>query len=140
MFDLQLFLPGLLGYTASFVCPINENSGVSLPQRPPPFVFAIVWPILYLLIGYAFKNAKDKFLKKLFAMQIFLLTLWPVVFSSECGNDIKSSIYLLAIIIGLTVGIMTLHDKKLAVLSLIPLLSWCIIAFSLNFSIVFFQS
>ena len=132
----ELLLPGLLGFGASMVCPVSKNSGAYVAQRPPPYVFGVVWPLLYLLIGYSLKVTNDTLVKKLFGVQIFLLTLWPVVFSDTCGNDVKSALYLLPIIIGVTVGIMALHDKKMGVVVLIPLLSWCMLAYLLNWEIV----
>lgn len=136
MMDVKLFLPGLLGFGASMVCSVGKDSGVSVPQRPPPYVFGIVWPILYLLIGYSLRETSDKLVIKLFGLQILLLTVWPIVFSPDCLNNIRLALYILPVIIGLTVGIMCLHDKKLGTVALIPLLSWCMIAYLLNWDIL----
>ena len=73
---------------------------------------------------------------KLFGLQILLLTLWPIVFSPYCLNNIRLALYILPLIIGITVGIMCLHDKKLGTVALIPLLSWCMIAYLLNWDLV----
>lgn len=135
---LQVLLPGMLGFGASVLCPVGERAGVSVPQRPPSYVFGIVWPTLYLLIGYSLKETKDKLVKRMFAALLLLLTLWPVVFSTACGNDRKSALYLLAMIIGVTVGIMSLHEKRLAIVALVPLLSWCMIAYLLNWDLLYF--
>ena len=132
MFDLKLFLPGFLGFSASYLCPIREDVGVSIPLRPPAYVFAPVWTILYALIGYGFSQTKDNLVKSLFGIQIFLLTLWPITFSKYCFNDQKSSIYIIALIIGITIGIIALHKKRSVVIAMLPLVSWLMIAFSLN--------
>ena len=134
--DVKLFVPGLLGLGASMVCSVGKDSGVSVPQRPPPYVFAIAWPILYLLIGYSLKETSDKLTITLFGLQISLLTLWPIVFSPACLNNVRLALYILALIIGVTVGIMCLHDKKIGTVALIPLLSWSVIAYLLNWDLL----
>ena len=53
--NVKLFLPGLLGFGASMVCSVGKDSGVSVPQRPPPY--------------------GDKLVIKLVGLQILLLTL-----------------------------------------------------------------
>jgi len=137
---LKFFLPGFLAIGASLACPVGRDSGASVPQRPPPYVFGIIWPILYLLIGYSLKETRNRLVMKLFGAQILLLTLWPIVFSPDCFDNIRVALYILPVIIGLTIGIMCLHDKKLGSVALIPLLSWCLIAYLLNWDLFYFES
>ena len=47
---ILLFLPIILGYLTNFFCNYSmlENQNEIIPK----WVFIIIWPILYLLIGY----------------------------------------------------------------------------------------
>ncbi|WP_349550431.1 TspO/MBR family protein [Leuconostoc pseudomesenteroides] len=68
------------------------NQLVQPPLSPPDFVFGIVWPILYLLIGVAayllivsqYHAAAKKTNLLLFALQLFVNFIWSIVFFS--GN------------------------------------------------------
>ena len=136
MSDLRLFTPMVLGFGVSSLCPIQSNEGSLLPQRPPSFVFGIMWPILFMLVGYSWTRAKNKEANVLMTFLVFLLTNWTFVFS--CLNNQKIALYFLACILGTTIGCMILlsHNDKLSVIALIPLLSWCFIAFLLNWDII----
>lgn len=46
-----ILVPNLLVYFMSRIQPIEKNIGSKIPFRPPPYVFALVWPILLLLLG-----------------------------------------------------------------------------------------
>jgi len=133
---LQLMLPAVLGFGSSHVCPMGKNIGEFIPQRPPAFVFGIVWPVLYLLIGYSLKETKLLVVRRLFAVQILLLTLWPITFSPTCLNNRKVSLFIIPLIVGLTIGIMCLQKNALAKIALIPLVSWLLVAFNLNWVLV----
>ncbi|TOZ06659.1 TspO/MBR family protein [Leuconostoc pseudomesenteroides] len=64
------------------------NQLVQPPLSPPDFVFGIVWPILYLLIGVAayllivsqYHAAAKKTNLLLFALQLFVNFIWSIVF------------------------------------------------------------
>jgi benzodiazapine receptor len=132
--DIKLIIPAILGFGVSSLCPMNTRSGNDIPQRPASYVFGIIWPILYLLTGYSWSKTRGQAdTHFLFLALISLLTLWPFVFS--CRNDEKNSIFILALIIGTTSGIMSLHKDRKSVIALIPLLSWCIVALFLNWEI-----
>ncbi len=135
----KLFLPGILGFTSSYFCPVGDESGKYLPQRPPAYAFGLIWPVLYLLTGYSLSITKSNLIKKLFAAQIVLLTMWPVVFSSNCLNNHKAAMFLIALIIATTIAIMALHDRKVGVILLVPLLAWLFVAFMLNWDIMWFH-
>jgi tryptophan-rich sensory protein len=135
MYDVRLFAPMILGFGVSSLCPIQSNEGSILPQRPPSCVFGIVWPILFMLVGYSWTRSKGK-ANILMTFLVFLLTLWTFVFS--CLGNPKIALYILACILGTTIGCMILlsHHAKVSMIALIPLLSWCFLAFLLNWDIV----
>ena len=94
----------------------------------------VVWPMLYLLIGYSWSSSEDDDTAMLHAALVALLCAWIVAFS--CANDPKMSLYILASIVGTTVACMVLHTKRSCVLALLPLLSWCLIALLLNWELL----
>ena len=68
---------------------------VKPPLSPPGWVFAVVWPILYLLMGYASylvyisdaPQGQKKRALTLYAIQLFFNFLWsPVYFAVAFGS------------------------------------------------------
>lgn len=50
---LVLFGPLLLGMSSGLVIAKSKIPPVKSKYNPPPIVFSIVWPILYMILGYA---------------------------------------------------------------------------------------
>nr|HPJ72398.1 tryptophan-rich sensory protein [bacterium] len=78
------FLPGLSGF---FFRPGDWYEGLVKPEfTPPGFVFSLVWPLLYLLMGIASVLAwrggrgRFRFPWLLFVLQLALNALWPWIF------------------------------------------------------------
>ena len=69
---IYLFIPVMSVYLVSLLYPVTNNAGKSVSFRPPPYVFAIVWPILLLLIGYSWILREDI---TLFYFNIFFILL-----------------------------------------------------------------
>jgi tryptophan-rich sensory protein len=133
--NYRLYIPALTGYILSMFCGIPKDSGSNLPQRPPAFVFKIVWPILYILLGLVWsKSYTQKYLDLIFTLITFLLCLWIFVFS--CQNNKKNGIYIIAITIATVICSMTLNNDNISKILLIPLLSWLLIAYQLNWDIL----
>ncbi len=68
---------------------------------PPPYVFFIVWPILYLIIGFVYYQYLQKYsIKSRFSIFMILafiiLNLWNVIFRNYCLPT-ASLIYIIAI-------------------------------------------
>tara|TARA_B110000858_G_scaffold20639_1_gene20726 strand:- start:486 stop:935 length:450 start_codon:yes stop_codon:yes gene_type:complete len=70
-------------------------AGKEVSFRPPPIVFAVVWPILYVTTGVAW--AKTKFDPE-FVFLVGLLCLW-LLFYSNVEKDVHPRIASLVIII-----------------------------------------
>ena len=111
--------------------------------NPPPWVFGIVWPILYSLMYLSlFIILKDKkclnYCKPLdfFILQLLFNLQWTNVFFRK--KQIKTAlIYTTIIIIFTILTIITFYNiNKFASFLLIPYLSWLFFAFYLNLYIV----
>ena len=141
IFKFLLFLlPWFL--SSLFMKNVNFYKSLNLPFfAPPPILFAIVWPILYLLIAISiYKISKIGFSKEykyfLIANYIFNQSFTFLFF------------YLKSIILGTLSSILSLitaiflfletkkSDKKTSYL-LIPYLIWLIFASILSISILF---
>ena len=116
------------------MCPMSENKTV-LKQQPPSYVFKIVWPILYLLLGFSWNNARSNVeLEILHGLCTLLLAMWIVIFS--CMNNKKMGIYIIALSLATLVCCISMHNHKLSKIALIPLLAWLFVAFQLNWNII----
>ena len=59
---IYLLFPLVSGYLTTFFCPMQKNTGSKVKFRPPAYIFKIVWPILYLLIGLAWVYSKKYYI------------------------------------------------------------------------------
>lgn len=127
----KLFLPLILGYAASALCPMAPELR-RLPQQPPNWVFAVVWPVLYLLVGHGFARATSPTAVRLYWLLITLLTGWVVVYS--CHGNRTLAVFVLAAIVATLVGLIGMHTRNAPTLTLLPVLAWCLVAFQLNWA------
>lgn len=135
LLNYKLWIPFILGFSISFLCPINaiSNNNITIPQQPPKILFIIIWPILYLLLGFSFVFSDNNIYNFIInILIIILLSLWIPIYS--CFNQKLIALYLLPIIIGLIISSIILHKDNLIKISLIPLLIWLFIAFNLSWT------
>ena len=121
-----------LGYLISMNCKMDRNDGESVKFRPPPEVFGIVWPILYILLGISWIIAsrnKNKYNDILYFLLSSLLALWIVIYS--CYNDKKNAIFILLLILLSISFLMVISPTKSKKL-LSPLAIWIFYATLLN--------
>ena len=129
--NIRLLLPMILGYIMSYFCKM-DNSGKNIKFRPPTYIFIIVWPILYLLVGISWINSIQKYdikIEILYLILIELLTKWIYVYS--CMNNKKMAIYILLLIL-LIITILMILIPTNSKLLLSPLLIWIFFATLMN--------
>ncbi len=129
----RLFYPMIIGYIISSKCKMDSSSGKMIKYRPPGYIFGIVWPILYILLGLSWINSikgnNNQWIDKLYFVLSSLLALWIVFYS--CLKDKKNAIYILLlcmVIIGLLMVIIPQKSK----LMLMPLTVWLSFAILMN--------
>lgn len=114
------------------------------PLTPPPWVFIVVWTILYLLMGYAnYKiltshafHDELQYASIVFYTGLLLNYLWPIVFFNlELFGLAVLILFLLLCIILINI-IVFYRINKLAGLALVPYFLWLLFALYLNISIV----
>jgi tryptophan-rich sensory protein len=104
-------------YIVSLFFPVTKNAGKTVAFRPPPYVFAIVWPILLILIGYSW------------TLRPTIAILYFIVF-----NYSKRFAFLEIIItLGLSLFLYFYKFDKRSSYLLIPLILWLAFASVLNY-------
>jgi benzodiazapine receptor len=120
--SIETVIPLIAVFGTSAVYPVSQKAGAKVSFRPPPYVFAIVWPILLLLLGYSWSLHPDLSLQ--YAGLTLLLTLWPVIFYYSSRLAFYESI-----LTALATGVLIFQGSYL----LIPLGLWLCFASILNF-------
>lgn len=129
---LPIIIPGLLGYGTSMLCGIQSNSGVIVSIRPPPIIFMIVWPILYIMLGlswYYSRKIKTLLTDIFYGLLVFLLSLWIIIYS--CQNNKIGGVYILMLSIVFSLLSYTIGDLTSQLL-IVPLIGWLLFATLLN--------
>ena len=119
--------PMISVYVVSVFYPVKKTAGQNVSFRPPPYAFAIVWPILLLLVGYSWTLRQD--LSPLYFTLTVLISAWSGIFSS-------STVMAFYEIIATTLFAIFLIFYKFDMLSsylLIPLVLWLTFASVLNY-------
>ena len=122
----------LLSFLTSSFCKFDQS--IKLKQQPEPYVFGIIWPILYICIGFSANTTKLFECKMLIYFLIFLLNSWIIVYN--CVNSKKNALYILSIIKATVILIMCVHEQNMSKIAMLPLLAWIQIAYSLNWDYI----
>lgn len=138
---LRLLLPMILGFIFNLFpnCIIKKSSGSSVKFRPPSFVFGIIWPILYICLGLAWiytihtntYNINPIIKDIIFILINVSLNSW--ILNYACLSKKVWGIY--SLFLSILIIIIALHISPLiSRLLLTPLLTWIILATTLNIS------
>jgi len=103
--------------------------------NPPGYVFGIVWPILYLLMGITIWRTYSV-IKNLFYVQLFLNAIWSWLFFSFHWPLISLFDIWLLIFINIKIFFMIVKQDKLAAFLYVPYILWLFFASYLNLYIV----
>lgn len=140
-------LPIVLGYSLSAAFPFRPDGprnlpverrmdrirgedarGEDVPFRPPPWVFMVVWPVLYLLLGYStYLARKDPVALILHLVLTAMINAWIPI--TQLGNLKEGTWLLLAAVL---VGGYAVASSKAASLLLLPLMVWISFATLMN--------
>jgi tryptophan-rich sensory protein len=133
-----LFIPMLAVYLPTILYPVTNEVGSNISFRPPGYVFAIVWPILLILLGINWFNRRkiSKFLNSIYVLLIFLLSIWFILYDN---NKIFGLIdIILSFFVVLFIFIYKFKSVKYYIqLMLVPLMVWLIFASILNIAALY---
>ncbi len=112
------------------------------PLSPPGWLFGVVWPILYLLMGIAAyiiyqapQSPEREKAINLYWVQLFINFLWPIVFFRFEWFWISVLVILLLDVLVLITTILFYRIYKIAGYLMIPYLLWILFATYLNIGI-----
>jgi tryptophan-rich sensory protein len=109
---------------------------------PPGWLFGLVWPLLYLLMGIALAmilalppSPRRRLALSLFFIQLVLNFAWSPIFFA--GHDVTLAKYVIFVMAVLAAGAagQFLRLRRAAGLLLVPYLAWLIFAATLNSTI-----
>ncbi len=110
------------------------------PYSPPPWLFGVVWPILYILMGISAyiiyvsaANSLDKNLALItYTVQLLLNFTWSIVFFRY--EEIGWAVIVLALLLFLVALTLMFFYKinRIAAMLIIPYFLWLLIAYYLN--------
>lgn len=102
-------------------CKKTQISNLNI--QPPNYIFAIVWPIIFILLYFASIDSTNENNIKYYLL-VFSFMLWPL--SYVCFNNKFLGIF--AILISLMLALMLNNDSILVA----PVIAWLIYALILN--------
>lgn len=140
------FLPGIIGmlFSPDGASDLWYNALNKPALMPAGWVFAIVWPILYFILGialYLIIVDKTKLSKvkpyTLFAIQMGLNALWSYLFFGL--NLMGVALFVLLLLIGFTIWMMQSFRQisRPAYYLIWPYILWLVFALYLNGAVVF---
>jgi len=103
--------------------------------NPPGYIFGIVWPILYFLMGITAYRTIN-IIKNFFYFQLFLNAIWSWLFFSFHWPLISLFDIWLLIFINIKIFFMIVKQDKLAAFLYVPYILWLFFASYLNLYIV----
>ena len=144
--DIALFLfPMIIGLGLVAIFVRKESICGKRPAlQPPGWIFATVWPILYILMGISIFTFWRKTERKMtwpfymFIIGTILLQVWWVVFNKICapkyafGSLVAIAIYFLSVVI----SFYKYSHSRVATYYLIPLLMWLSFASYLTYKTI----
>lgn len=127
---MRLVLPAIIIslvnlLTIKYCKPIDTLSK-NIPNRPPAWVFSVVWSILYLTTGIAWKNTKNDIM---FSIILTLCCLWMPVYTCVNNKQLAAMILLALTFTSWKLTYDTKNDNKYMIL---PLSIWSTYALYLN--------
>lgn len=141
---INIAIPLAIGGIASLIVNngFENYSEVTKPAlSPPPWIFPVVWTILYILMGIStyLIYEKDKNLNRnsfiIYAVQLALNFIWPVFFFGFDAYLLAFIILVLLLVFVVAIIISFYKENKLAGLLQIPYLIWLLFAAYLNFGV-----
>jgi translocator protein len=136
-----------LGWLSGTISGSGESNAwyqelVKPEAQPPGWIFGVVWPILYLMTGFAFAiilNARGAALRPmaigLFLLQFILNLAWSPLFFGQ--HEVTNAVYLLILIFVAALGTTFVFGRirALAAWLMVPYLAWLSFATILAYQI-----
>lgn len=134
-----LIVPLLAVYLPTVAYPVTNEIGSNVPFRPPGYVFAIVWPILLILLGISWFLVRGggKIVNSVYTLLVILLGIWFILYDNNKYLGLADIIISLLLTLYLSFN----NYKKFAKYSsitLAPLIIWLGFASILNVAAIIY--
>ena len=130
---IVFFLPLIVGFGTGMICRTKSSAGSSVKFRPPPWVFSVVWTLLYLMIGLSWVlslraqgSTSQLLVNVLYIKLIVILSLWLVLYS--CMDQKKWALVMMLLALIVTLVTYTMVPSMVAKGLLVPLFIWLLYA------------
>ena len=126
-----LLLPLVSGFATAYFCSPGKKAGKAVGFRPPAWIFSVVWPVLYLLMGWSWIQAtKSDTLNHIpYAILQILLVAWLVVYG--CAGNKEAGTWIIALSL-LACGYCLILGNAGSRITLLPLVVWLGFALLMN--------
>jgi benzodiazapine receptor len=130
---ILLLAPIILGLGSGYFVSRKRIPKVKSSINPPSWLFGVVWPILYLLIGYSsylIWNASNvnisikKFYLFLYAIQVLMVMAWWPYFVYYPNKLFSTITLILLAIFALIITILFFPINNIAAYCFIPYVMW----------------
>jgi benzodiazapine receptor len=135
MDKLILFTPIVTGFLVGSICRVDISKLRDSKIRPPGWVFSIVWPILYLIIGYVWMETRrrNRVLSDfLFTMLTIALSSWAITYNCLLSKVGGLYVIVISLAIALLSVIFSYSVNPLFGILLMALPTWLMLATLLN--------
>lgn len=129
--------PILSGTLGTLICRVPKSSGEKIKARPPPYMFGVIWTVLYIFIGISWvflsRSTKQTWLiDLLFGINIALTFLWIVLYS--CSGLKKAGLYVLILIFISILTLLNVSRDSFVFYFIAPYAGWVLFALKLNYT------
>ena len=130
---ILLIAPIVLGLGSGYFVSRKKTPKVKSYLNPPSWLFGIVWPILYLLIGYSsyliwntttISMSNKQFYLFLYVLQVILVMSWWPYFVNYPNKLFSTVTLIMLTVFAIVVTILFYKVKAVAGYFLIPYVIW----------------
>ena len=136
--NILIILPLILGIVTSIFCRPNGPNGrngqhYSNVIKIPNYIFIIIWPILYILLGVSwYLTSNNLFSNIMFGLLNLCLCLWLIIYS--CYNNKSLAFYILLLSLLLTLMCFVSCNNNMSKYLISPLFVWLIVALIISYN------
>lgn len=138
---IYLVVPLIFSSIVSYICPMIRNDNVKSAGQPPGWIFGVIWPILYLFIGYTWmisRQSNSTISDILFISNLLCINAW--LFFFNCQNNKLGALWTfipsIATSLMCLIFVSNVTSNWWPAILLAPYISWLIFASQLNMNIV----
>ena len=118
----RLVVPIISGFLTASIC----RPPLATQATPPAWVFRVLWPILYVLLGIAWYRSTTRITDILTGILVLSLVAWLILYN--CVNLKLLADFSISLSVALLILIIHFHQDPSSKISVAPLLAWLLFA------------